>query len=177
MLQDFISDFSSGVLLCQFLIKTEMIYKHEGLVDSQLEWIHSCLTTRPLLTDKLYSIWVPWMIQNHSTHNFSFIDGYNPGIMSSYFISNVPHLWNSPKIQRVRLAINLKSATGRQNRRIYQQTNPLNFKTHGIFVWILVLSLCLSLSIRIKKGSGCELQVTKHAAETQGAVADRKSVV
>lgn len=37
MLQDFISDFSSGVLLCQFLIKTEMIYKHEGLVDSQLE--------------------------------------------------------------------------------------------------------------------------------------------
>lgn len=143
-----------------------MIYKHERLVDSQLEWIRSCLTTRPPLTDKLYSIWIPWMIRNHSTHNFSFIDGYIPGTLSAYFSSNVPHLLNSRKKKRARPpTIHSKWATGHRNRRIYKQ-NPLNFKTHGDFVWKLVLSLCLSLPIRIRM---IWLQAVSQKARSRGA--------
>lgn len=60
MLQNVISDSTSGVFLDELLIKTEMIYKHKRLMNSQLEEILSCLTTRPLLTDKLKSNMNPW---------------------------------------------------------------------------------------------------------------------
>lgn len=71
------------------------------------------------------------MIHNHRTHKFSFTDGYIPGILSVYFTSNVPHLFNSQK----------QSKTDNYESKVLvaeigESTNThdlLNFKTHGIF--------------------------------------------
>lgn len=86
------------------------------------------------------------MIQNHSTHNFSSTDG-SPCYISSSQISNVPLVLNTQSTR------NTANYEFKWSPKIGRTKSTKNFKTHGIFVVVVVGKLVL-FPIRLFPSSG-----------------------
>lgn len=120
----------------------------------------------------------PRMIQNPSTHNFGSIDGHIPGTLSAYFISNVPHLFNSPPppkkegvrlptVYKKKIIIKVSERSPKKGESTIAQ-NPTKLQDSRHFSPLEISPFSLPCSFPPgQRGSGCKLRVRK--ARSRGA--------